>query len=84
MDANQIADVLDVSQILSDHGEYDAAHSPGLIADIIKWRDGSSAEPTEIVATVEDKPKGKRGKATESDDSDKFEATPDPSDEPDF
>jgi hypothetical protein len=90
MDLNDIDAVLNVSHILTQHGQSDAAHTPSLIADLIDWADSrvdlGTGEPDEVIATVVDKPKAKRGKATEPDDSvpgDGFTATPDPS-EPDF
>jgi hypothetical protein len=79
MKTTEVEDVLVVSSILTNSGS--AAET---IAALIDWRDSSNGVPdNEIVATVVDKPKAKRGKATESDDSDRV--TPDPSsDEPDF
>jgi hypothetical protein len=89
-DIDRIEDVLNLSTLLSQHAEEDAAHNPSLIAALIEWRDCSAVdvslsinpnEPSSAVAT----PKSKRGKATEPDDSvpgDGF--TPDPTDEPDF
>lgn len=85
-DIDRIEDVLNLSGILSNHGYSDAAHTPSLIADLIDWHEGigsTDAPDPAPTATVADKPKAKRGKATESKDSD-FEPTPDPSDEPDF
>lgn len=88
MDINDIDAVLAVSGTLESHGYSDAAHTPGLLSDLFKWADGRASQlaagHTDVVATVVDKPKAKRGKTTESRDSDTFEATPDPSDEPDF
>lgn len=81
MELSNIADVLNLSTILSAHHEGDAAHNPSLISELIQWRDSTAAL---VLAPVEDKPKSKRGKATESKDSDDFEPSPDPSDEPDF
>lgn len=87
-----IEDTLNVSGILSAHSYGDAAHSPSLINDLIEWRYSASlsdvGEPApgqlgEAQPSVGALPKAKRGKATESPDSD-FEATPDPSDDPGF
>jgi hypothetical protein len=94
MDINNIEDVLNLSAVLAANGAAEAAHQPYTIAALIDWADSrtddapirSSAKLDRVVATVEDKPKAKRGKATEPDDSvpgDGFTATPDPS-EPDF
>jgi hypothetical protein len=72
--------VLAVSQTLETHGYSDAAHTPGLIADLFRWADGRANQlAAGHSATVADKPKAKRGKAkavevpddtTESNDSD--------------
>lgn len=91
MDINDIDAVLAVSGTLESHGYSDAAHTPGLIADLFRWADSRASQlaagnsDSDVMATVVDKPRGKRAKATESKDSD-FEPTPDPSsdDEPDF
>lgn len=87
MDVNSIEDVLNLSTLLSSNGAEDAAHQPYLIAALIEWADHRNhVHTTDVVATVVDKPKSKRGKATEPDDSvpgDGFTPTPDPS-EPDF
>lgn len=37
---NQITDVLDLSTILSTHGNEDAAHQPYLIAALLDWKNG--------------------------------------------
>lgn len=90
MNVNDIEDVLNVTTILSVNGAADQAHQPYLIAALIDWKNGTGI-PDDLSAvnqggdtTVADKPKAKRGKATESDDSES-RVTPDPSsDEPDF
>lgn len=91
MDLNNIEDVLNVSAILQSHALPDGANSPSLIASLIEWADNrtdlGTGEPEPIASNDGPKvPKGKGGKATESPDSldEKFAATPDPSDEPDF
>lgn len=87
MDTNQIEDVLNVSSILSRHGQEDAAHTPSLIADLIDWADGRETRTLDAAAGLDlplkKEPKTKAAKATESDDSDS-RVTPDPSSEPDF
>jgi hypothetical protein len=90
MDIDDIDAVLHVSGTLESHGYSDAAHTPGLIADLFRWADNRAAQlfgPVDLPgkeAAEAPAPKAKRGKATESKDSDDWEATPDPSDEPGF
>jgi hypothetical protein len=82
MDIDDIDAVLAVSQTLETHGYSDAAHTPGLIADLFRWADGRASQ---LAAGHSDdkgttsRPKAKRGKAkavevpddtTESNDSD--------------
>lgn len=92
MQLDDIDAVLNVSNILTEHGHLDAAHTPGLIYDLLGWADRRNnqieaghgdAVVAPVAATAS---KVKRGKATESDDSEVSRVTPDPSksDEPDF
>lgn len=79
MDIGQIQDVLDLQAILAASG---SGYSPQLFADLIDWRDNSLGTIEAPVAPPV-KSTAKRGKATESTDSDAkaFEPSPDPTDE---
>lgn len=92
MNTQEIKDVLEVSRILY---RYESEDTPAdVIAALINWRDDSlgrvevqpPAEETPAKPKVAPPSKSKRAKATESQDSEDFEPTPDPStdDEPDF
>lgn len=94
MDINDIDAVLNVSGTLEQHGYDDAAHTPGLIADLFRWADSRAnqlaAGHTDIAYPDKgtDAAKPKRGSSKAKPvgvPEDSFEASPDPSaDEPDF
>lgn len=90
MDTNQIEDVLTVSAILQSHALPDGANSPSLIGALIDWAEQRETKTLDAAAGLNmpvaqvTQAKAKRGKATESDDSDP-RVTPDPStDDPGF
>lgn len=87
-DIDRIDDVLTLAGILDNYG---TGRSASVIAALIEWRDDIG--PGEVIATVVDKPKTKRGKAstphTEMDDSVQDDSWPTSvtsgtDDEPDF
>lgn len=83
-----IEDTLDLQAILNPIWTDEAPPLSNVIASLIEWADHrnhvhvapDSEQPIEVSPPVG---KAKRGKATESDDSDS-RVTPDPTDEPDF
>jgi hypothetical protein len=89
MKASDIQDLFDLQNVLADvTGSVDApiVTEPNVLAALLEWKRSEPAESlfnhgqdgsTELAAVVA--PKAKRGKATESSDSDKVT-----SDEPDF
>ena len=82
MSFEDVQDVLTVSTILHSHGYEDASQTPSLVAELIEWKQRAQVDAisAEVEPVLENKPsKAKRSKASEE-----FEATPDPSDEPDF
>lgn len=86
MKTQDIEDVLDVSAILLPIWTDDAPSLASLVATLIDWRDSSFRNEVrdfsnEVVATVVDKPKTKRGKAATTSDPSVSDVT---DDEPDF
>lgn len=84
---DKIEDVLNLSQILSNHGEDDAAHTPSLIASLIDWRDRSLATVEAVAPAAPAKAAAKAApakkaaaKVTKAAASERnYEPTPDPS-----
>lgn len=91
MDVKEIQEVLDLRDVLSTTTIGDHTDDSELLAALLDWKhcddgkiDVGADQAWQNTTETKAKPKAKRGKATESSDSDTFEPTPDPSDEPDF
>jgi hypothetical protein len=86
MKASDIQDLFDLQNVLADvTGSVDApiVTEPNVLAALLEWKHAEPAEQDGSAPVESPLPKAKRGKATESSDSDQI--TSDPiSDEPDF